>query len=125
MTNAQFLGVHSDSSTCECCGKTNLKRVVSLQLADGTIVNYGTTCASKKFGKQFGSMVEGFAAVAEYINKWDDGTRSADKIAMGVWRQFGFSCQYKSGTFHLQSWAMQSPSYQAQQRAMNDFMALG
>ncbi len=48
-TAARFsvLGISDSRTTCDCCGKTNLKRTVALQqLADGSTVYYGTQCAA-------------------------------------------------------------------------------
>jgi len=43
---AKILGINDDVSTCQCCGKTGLKRVVWLDLEDGSDpVAYGTSCA--------------------------------------------------------------------------------
>ena len=37
----------SDRSECECCGKSNLKRTVSLEILDsGEVVFYGVDCAA-------------------------------------------------------------------------------
>ena len=82
----KVLGVNSDTSICECCGKTNLKRVVVLELNNGQIVRYGTTCASKKFRgtkADIGAIVE----YQNYIAKWrkyDDAT-----LARALWERFG------------------------------------
>lgn len=37
--------------TCDCCGKTDLKKTVAISLDDGAIVHYGTTCAARNIGK--------------------------------------------------------------------------
>jgi hypothetical protein len=41
-----FLGVSDDVTTCECCGRTNLRRTVALAFA-GETRRYGTACAAK------------------------------------------------------------------------------
>ena len=54
--NLKIMGINDDSDTCECCGKTNLKKVVWIAEADidGNVftepVAYGTTCAGKILG---------------------------------------------------------------------------
>lgn len=42
----RVLGTTDETSICECCGKTNLKKVVVLEI-EGEIVRYGCDCASK------------------------------------------------------------------------------
>jgi hypothetical protein len=38
-------------TTCECCGRTELKATVAMQLSDGGILHYGRTCAARNSGK--------------------------------------------------------------------------
>ncbi len=42
----KFIGITDSVSTCDCCGRTNLKRTVALVKEDGSEVFYGTTCAA-------------------------------------------------------------------------------
>lgn len=41
----KLLGVNADSDFCEHCGKTHLKKVVWIELDDGTIQHVGCDCA--------------------------------------------------------------------------------
>lgn len=43
----KFLGTCDDVTTCDCCGKKNLKRTVSLSIDDSEAVYYGVTCAAR------------------------------------------------------------------------------
>lgn len=48
----EYFGITDECGTCECCGKTNLRKAVMLFVldADGNrdeLVYYGTTCAAK------------------------------------------------------------------------------
>lgn len=48
MANYKIVGISDDQDTCECCGKTGLKRVVYLENLDTQcVMAYGTTCAAK------------------------------------------------------------------------------
>jgi hypothetical protein len=38
-------------TTCECCGRTELKATVAMELSDGGILHYGRTCAARNSGK--------------------------------------------------------------------------
>ena len=40
------LGITDDHDTCDCCGRTNLKRTVALRDSGGEVGFYGTTCAA-------------------------------------------------------------------------------
>ena len=40
-------GINSDESSCECCGKQNLNRVMWLSDENENIAHYGTTCGTK------------------------------------------------------------------------------
>ena len=79
MTRA--LGITDAVNTCDCCGKTNLKCTVEIELDDGDIVHYGRTCAARNTGKptkvlnseirahqaaQVIAAQKAFAATAEY-----------------------------------------------------------
>jgi len=52
------MGVSEDRTTCDCCGKTNLKRTVCLRRqSDGEDLFYGVNCASDalKLRKKYGA----------------------------------------------------------------------
>ncbi len=47
MSNAKFLGTTDEVTTCDCCGRKDLKSTVALELADhADPVYYGVTCAA-------------------------------------------------------------------------------
>lgn len=48
---AKALGTTDSVTTCDCCGKSNLKLTVCMELDCGDIAHYGTTCASRNTGK--------------------------------------------------------------------------
>lgn len=45
------LYVTDEIDTCDCCGRTDLKATVAMQLSDGGILHYGRTCAARNSGK--------------------------------------------------------------------------
>lgn len=49
--NSRTLGTDDSVNTCQCCGKTNLKFTVVIELAHGEIVHYGQICARRNTGK--------------------------------------------------------------------------
>lgn len=48
---ARALGTDDSVNTCDCCGKTNLKFTVAIELDGGEVVHYGQVCASRNTGK--------------------------------------------------------------------------
>lgn len=48
---AKALGTTDAITICDCCGKSDLKLTVAIELDDGQIVYYGRICASRNTGK--------------------------------------------------------------------------
>lgn len=48
---AKALGIDDSVTTCDCCGKSNLKSTVVIELDSGEIVHYGSVCAGRNTGK--------------------------------------------------------------------------
>jgi hypothetical protein len=48
---ATALQLDDTVTTCDCCGKSGLKRTVLMRLDDDSLVNFGTTCAARNTGK--------------------------------------------------------------------------
>lgn len=48
---AKALGTDDSITTCDCCGRANLKFTVTIQLDDGELVHYGQVCAARNTGK--------------------------------------------------------------------------
>jgi hypothetical protein len=48
----KVLGTTDETSICECCGKTNLKKVVVLDI-EGEVVRFGCDCAAKALRQQY------------------------------------------------------------------------
>lgn len=45
--SVKLLGISDDVTTCDCCGRTGLKRTVAMEIGDGSLpVYYGTSCAA-------------------------------------------------------------------------------
>lgn len=49
----KILGINDDVTTCECCGRANLKCTVVLTNGEGE-VHYGRDCAAKAMAGKFG-----------------------------------------------------------------------
>jgi hypothetical protein len=66
-SSVKYLGVTDETTTCDCCGKGELKSVIGLELASGAVVRYGTTCAAKALGLRRSPKT--FAAVVAKIEE--------------------------------------------------------
>lgn len=64
----KILGITDETTTCECCGKTNLKKVVVMQNEAGNILRYGTDCAARAQGKK-SSLVKAEVETAELAQR--------------------------------------------------------
>jgi hypothetical protein len=49
--NATALCLDDSVTTCDCCGRVNLKATVLMQLEDGALVHFGQVCAARNTGK--------------------------------------------------------------------------
>lgn len=47
----QALYLDDSVTTCDCCGRTQLKATVAMRLDCGGILHYGRTCAARNSGK--------------------------------------------------------------------------
>ena len=69
----KILGTTDENTTCDKCGKTNLKGTVALETGEG-IVHYGTTCAAKavapKSYRGIADTLNGYAKAVAYARKW-------------------------------------------------------
>ena len=73
----KVLGVNDDSDSCECCGKTNLKRVVWIEDTEtGAVQHFGVVCAANP-KKAFGLGKEIKEAVLADDKRRDDAERAA------------------------------------------------
>lgn len=76
MTTATLtiLGITDEKLECECCGKTNLKCTVAMEMEEGGVVYYGRDCAARALmgNNKAASVktVESLARGIEYARKW-------------------------------------------------------
>ena len=92
----KVLGCNDEVTTCECCGRTNLKKTVALESATIGIVRYGVDCAAAavygaKSCKNRESMNRVASAVS-YARKWigvyGNAPEVLEKIASGIRTHF-------------------------------------
>ena len=70
----KVLGINDDVTTCECCGRSNLKATVVLESADGSMVHFGKDCAARVMtGDNKSSAVKSIESLARciaYARRW-------------------------------------------------------
>ncbi len=84
-----LIEINDEHDTCECCGKTGLKRVAWIRIEDGTVVPFGVCCAASVLGVSKAGLSTKARAVA-LAKKWRDAGHPAGVIVKGLWNQFGF-----------------------------------
>lgn len=76
MVTYKILGITDDKTSCEKCGKTNLKRTVAISIDGADPVFYGTTCAARAIAnnsKAVRATAENITELANaiaYAQKW-------------------------------------------------------
>lgn len=90
----KMMGISDEITTCECCGKSNLKRTVALSI-DGEIKYYGVDCAASamKVSKGVAKQQADVIAVAQI---WIAKGFSMDVVVKGIWNKYGFTAQVKN-----------------------------
>lgn len=92
MTNAvEFLGTSDEVSTCDCCGKSNLKSTVAISIEGGEAVYYGVVCAARALNRS-----------AKDVRA---GTRSADKAKQKAAEEAQRKAHHAAFTAQQERWA--------------------
>lgn len=99
-TTSTLLGITDETHICDCCGKSNLKRVCVIELVDGSIVHYRRDCAARELGKKFVVNVDTLVEIKKYISKWES-KYTADIVVKGINNKLGYSAQYQDGKYHI------------------------
>lgn len=96
----KILGVNDEQTTCDCCGKTNLKKTVVIEKEDGSIVRYGTACAANLFhGNKKQSTIKGIETIANAIEdvKKYIGKYGAIQTSIIIGKKYGYGFSTKNG----------------------------
>lgn len=93
----KLIEVSDEVTTCECCGKRNLKRTAVLRDEDGNIVHFGSDCAAKALmgDKKHKAQIEGDMNVIAYVQKWLP-VRDIQAVAAATWNKFGYSVEVRN-----------------------------
>lgn len=96
----KFLGVTDSVNTCDCCGKSGLKKTVELDFY-GETMHYGTTCAGRALGNKTRTVED----VKEAVEKANKLERTKAKVDM-LRRKTGQEWVY--GLFYVNSRSIKS-----------------
>ena len=83
-------------TTCDCCGRSELKATVAMQLDCGGILHYGRTCAARNSGKTSQQVTKEIRAERDMahgrtMNKLSDLRRAGVKITRQLIREVAAS----------------------------------
>lgn len=85
------LYITEEVDTCDCCGRTDLKATIAMQLNDGGILHYGRTCAARNSGKTSKQIQqEVFDEKTRQQNRRDKMAHNAKALA--AWRVDDYDC---------------------------------
>lgn len=85
----KFLGTSDEVTTCDCCGKSNLKSTVALSIDEGDAVYFGVTCAARALKVQVGDVRKGTALADREKARIEAEKRNAAwKVQQEPWMAF-------------------------------------
>lgn len=81
----RVLGFTDEITTCDCCGKTNLRGSFGVETDAGETLYYGSVCVNRVYGKTKGEALKGAAKriASAQAGSWDS---ALDRLGRG---QFG------------------------------------
>lgn len=94
----KFLGISDEYTTCQQCGKINLKRTVALDF-DGDVRHYGSECAAQALNTRKAG-VDDFGAAVAFAQKYA-GQYDGTELAKGVAARFGYSARARGNTLYV------------------------
>ena len=103
----RILGTTEENTTCDCCGKRNLKKTVVLESESG-IVYFGVDCAAAAVlgSKKQRGIMDNQAEAVSYAKAKIEKYGRVQKVADLVWNKFGYCCGFNSkGEFKISNFA--------------------
>lgn len=79
----KVLGYTDEVTTCDCCGKTNLRGSFGVETDAGEVLYYGSVCVNRVYGKKRG---EALKFEARQIASVQSGTweQAIDRLSRGA-----------------------------------------
>lgn len=83
----KVLGFTEEVTTCDCCGKRNLKGSFAIETDAGDAVYYGSVCVNKVYGSKRGKAIQLEARMIQKVNAntWD---RTVDLYSRGFFSAY-------------------------------------
>lgn len=96
---ARALYIDDTVDTCDCCGKTGLKKTVCMKLDDDSIVHYGVICAGRNTNKDQRQIKQEVIKYANDLrgmasNEWRSTVECKQAVALrlsGLWKEIGMA----------------------------------
>jgi hypothetical protein len=96
----KIIGVTDDTTVCEKCGKSNLKKVVVMEnILTGEIVRYGTDCAGRAMGIKK-SVVDMEFDLISMIHRWMDKGLTIEAVRTALSNR-GYGNQVRNGKLEV------------------------
>lgn len=94
----KIIGITDETTVCECCGKSNLKKVVVLENVEtGEIVRYGVDCAAKARGtKTAKKEIEFEFETRAMVARWFSKGMSVQNVIIALGNR-GYGAELKEG----------------------------
>lgn len=101
-TAFKVIGITDETSVCECCGKSNLKKVVVLEnINTGEIVRYGVDCAAKARGtKTAKKEIEFEVETRTMVARWFSKGMSVENIVIALGNR-GYGAELRNGAIKV------------------------
>lgn len=90
----KILGTDDSVNACDCCGKSNLKSTVVVDV-DGEILHYGSICATGHTGMTASGVKR--AVAAAYAAKLDAAMREFKRSAEYIAQEVAFAAAHRAG----------------------------
>lgn len=86
----EYLGTTDEVTTCDCCGKTNLKNTVAIRdLDEGEVLHFGVTCAARALKVQVADVKKGAADADRQRREEEFRRRDAENRAnTALWQEW-------------------------------------
>lgn len=98
MATVKMMGISDEITTCQCCGRKNLKRTAVLDF-DGDQRYYGSDCAARALGTHKAG-IDGVGKAVAFAQKYL-GQYSGKELAKGVAARFGYGTRVRDGKLEI------------------------
>jgi len=100
----RVLGRNDEQTTCDKCGKTNLKFTVVMESETTGVIRYGRDCAAVALGrsKKDKDLVARDATAIQFVHNMRANGRTLAEQSTRLWDRFGYANEIKDGKLIFQ-----------------------